>query len=208
MTAAANITKYAFRLRPMEGRDIPAVVSLDRQVFRDPWPESAYVQEIYFNTNARYFVLELVDPTLTRTWYDHRRQKSAQLLGFAGMRVEGRRGHISTLAVRAEWRGQQLGEVLLLTAVAQAIRDGAHVVGLEVRVSNDIAQALYEKYGFSIRSRLQRYYADGEDAYYMQRRLVAQQPEADHQSDRETVRMDERLGRLLRELRIERVNVT
>ena len=97
-----------------------------------------------------------------------RRQRRPGLLGFVGMRVEGTRGHISTLAVRDEWRGQRLGEVLLLTAVDQAVRDGAQSIGLEVRVSNSVAQALYAKYGFVQRSRLQRYYANGEDAFYLQ----------------------------------------
>jgi len=50
-----------FRIRPMEGRDIPTIVGLDRRIFRDPWPESAYVQEVYFNPHAHYFVLELLD---------------------------------------------------------------------------------------------------------------------------------------------------
>ncbi|MBN1247734.1 MAG: ribosomal protein S18-alanine N-acetyltransferase [Anaerolineae bacterium] len=184
----------------MEGRDIPSVVSLDRQVFHDPWPESAYVQEIYFNPQAHYFVLELLDPTLTRTWHDHRRQRTARLLGFAGMRVEGRRGHISTLAVRSEWRGQRLGEALLLTAVDQAAHDGAHLVGLEVRVSNDVAQALYTKYGFSHHSRLERYYANGEDAYYMQLQLVGSHVE-------NVVRVRESLSALLEDLRIDKVAV-
>ena len=160
-----------FRIRLMEGRDIPSVVSLDRQVFADSWPESAYVQEIYFNPNAHYFVLELVDPARARTWSGHRRRRSAWLLGFVGMRVEGTRGHISTLAVRSEWRGERLGEVLLLTSVDQAARDGALVVGLEVRVSNSVAQALYAKYDFGEISRLHRYYANGEDAFYMRVQL-------------------------------------
>ena len=157
----------AFRIRLMEGRDIPSVVSLDRQVFVDPWPESAYVQEIYFNPSAHYFVLELLDPARSRTWHGHRRRRAAWLLGFVGMRVEGTRGHISTLAVRSEWRGERLGEVLLLTSVDQAVRDGAYVMGLEVRVSNSVAQTLYAKYDFETRSRLHRYYANGEDALYM-----------------------------------------
>lgn len=162
------MSDHTFCIRLMEGRDIPSVVSLDRQVFDDPWPESAYVQEIYFNPSAHYFVLELLDPAKARTWHAHRRQRFAWLLGFVGMRVEGTRGHISTLALRDEWRGQGFGEVLLLTAIHQAIRDGAHAVGLEVRVSNRIAQALYAKYAFEAKSRLHRYYANGEDALYMQ----------------------------------------
>ncbi len=160
-----------FRIRPMEGRDIPAVVSLDRRIFRDPWPESAYVQEIYFNPDAHYFVLELLDPTQVRTWHAHRRRQSARLLGFVGMRVEGTRGHISTLAVRPEWRGQDLGETLLLIAIDEAIKHGAHLVGLEVRVSNTVAQSLYAKYDFETHTRLHKYYADGEDALYLQARL-------------------------------------
>lgn len=189
----------AFRIRPMEGRDIPSVVSLDRMVFRDPWPESAYVQEIYFNVKAHYFVLELVDPTLTRVWHAHRRQRSARLLGFAGMRVEGTRGHISTLAIREDWRGQRLGEALLLTTLEQAVKDGARLVGLEVRISNEVAQALYDKYGFRPQSRLQRYYADGEDAYYMQVQL-----DGGHAENAKRAR--ERLAVLLDELQIEKVD--
>lgn len=160
-----------FNLRAMEGRDIPSVVSVDRLVFRDPWPESAYVQEIYFNPKAHYFVLELLDQTQARRWYEPRRRYAARLVGFVGMRVEGPRGHISTLALRPEWRGHRLGELLLLIAINQAIADGAHVLGLEVRVSNTVAQSLYAKYAFERQSQLQGYYADGEDAYYLQVRL-------------------------------------
>lgn len=186
-----------FRIRPMEGRDIPTVVGLDRRVFRDPWPESAYVQEVYFNPHAHYFVLELLDPTRARIWFDHRRTRAERLLGFVGMRVEQKRGHISTLALRAEWRGQRLGEALLLTAIAQAIQDGAEVIGLEVRVSNLVAQRLYTKYKFAPRSVLHRYYADGEDAYYMQVK-VTEDPQY-------ALWIQERLQQLAADLKIERV---
>ncbi len=182
------------QIRLMEGRDIPAVVSLDRQVFTDPWPESAYVQELYFNTNAHYFVLELLDPAQARTWHTHRRRHASRLIGFVGMRVEGTHGHISTLALRPEWRGQGLGEVLLLTAVDQAIRDGARMIALEVRVSNQVALHLYGKWQFVQYSRLQRYYSDGEDAYLLHVYL-----------DRDpayTLRVRERLAQLLTDLQI------
>jgi ribosomal-protein-alanine N-acetyltransferase len=45
---------------------------------------------------------------------------------------------------------------------------GAEWLTLEVRVSNDAAQALYQKYGFTQRGVRRRYYSDnGEDAYIM-----------------------------------------
>jgi len=190
-----NDTPNAFRIRPMEGRDIPAVVSVDRMVFKDPWPESAYVQEVYFNPQSHYFVLELADVNRTRLWPDRRQRHAARLLGFVGMRVEGLRGHISTLALRAEWRGQRLGEALLLTAINQAISDGADVVGLEVRVSNYVAQRLYDKYDFEPTSRLHRYYSDGEDAFYMQVRV--------HETPDYAARVRERLAELLRDVSID-----
>jgi [ribosomal protein S18]-alanine N-acetyltransferase len=190
MTANAAI----FEIRAMEGRDIPAVVSLDRQVFLDPWPESAYVQEIYFNPSAHYFLLELLDPSHTRRWYDHRRRHASRLVGFVGMRVEGTRGHISTLAIRVEWRGHGLGELMLMVAINQAIADDAYVLGLEVRISNAVAQNLYDKYGFQRQSQLRNYYADGEDAYYLQVRLKDNRDYC--------VRAEERLATLLDQLHV------
>ena len=167
-----NETGLPFHIRRLEAKDIPTVISIDRLVFRDPWPESAYVQELYFNPNAHYFILHLIPALLrqsssTHSWAQQRAALASQIVGFVGMRVEMERGHVSTLALRPEWRGWGLGEVLLHTALEQAIRNGAHTVALEVRVSNTVAQNLYAKYDFVVISQLRGYYADGEDAYYM-----------------------------------------
>jgi ribosomal-protein-alanine N-acetyltransferase len=160
-----------FRLQLMAAHDIPAVVSVDRQVFVDPWPESAYVQELYFNPNAHYFILTLIDLAYAKSWHFHRKARKSPVIGFVGMRVEGDRGHISTLALRAEWRGNRLGELMFLAAMVQAMDDGAWTVALEVRISNQIAINLYKKYGFNAVSRLRKYYANGEDAYLMKTHL-------------------------------------
>ncbi|MBN2007386.1 MAG: ribosomal protein S18-alanine N-acetyltransferase [Anaerolineae bacterium] len=156
-----------FKIRRLEAKDIPTVTSIDRLVFHDPWPESAYVQELYFNPNAHYFVLQLTPAMPTRSWTERRAALASQVVGFVGVRVEIEHGHISTLALRPEWRGWGLGELLLHTALEQAIRSGAQTVALEVRVSNAVAQNLYAKYDFAVVSQLRGYYADGEDAYYM-----------------------------------------
>jgi ribosomal-protein-alanine N-acetyltransferase len=75
--------------------------------------------------------------------------------------------HISTIAVHPEWRGKRLGELLLLTAMEQALGLGAGLVTLEVRASNDVAQHLYRKYGFRFKGVHRGYYRDGEDAWLM-----------------------------------------
>ncbi len=159
--------KFPYQIRPLEARDIPAVMSIDRIVFRDPWPESAYVQELYFNPHARYFILHLA-PYMHFAYRRKRHlRRAAQVLGFVGMRVEREKAHISTLAIRPEWRGRGLGELLLMTAIEQALKDRAKSITLEVRISNYVAQDLYTKYGFRAVSRLYHYYEDGEDAYLM-----------------------------------------
>ncbi|MGC9393804.1 MAG: ribosomal protein S18-alanine N-acetyltransferase [Anaerolineae bacterium] len=169
-----NETSLPFHIRQLEAKDIPTVISIDRLVFHDPWPESAYVQELYFNPNAHYFVLQLTPAMPAHSWAERRAALASQIVGFVGVRVEMERGHISTLALRPEWRGGGLGELLLYTALDQAIRNGAHTVALEVRVSNAVAQNLYAKYGFVVVSQLRGYYADGEDAYYMRANVEGQ----------------------------------
>ena len=73
--------------------------------------------------------------------------------------------HISTLAVRAEYRRQGLGEVMLVVLLEEARRLDALRVTLEVRVSNVAAQSLYAKYGFEQVGRRKAYYNDNrEDA--------------------------------------------
>ncbi|HQE94190.1 MAG TPA: ribosomal protein S18-alanine N-acetyltransferase [Anaerolineae bacterium] len=162
-----NDNGLPFNIRRLEAKDIPTVTSIDRLVFRDPWPESAYVQELYFNPNAHYFVLQLTPAMPARSWNERRAALASHIVGFVGMRMEVDQGHISTLAVRPEWRGWGLGELLFHKAIDQAIRNNAQTVSLEVRVSNVIALNLYAKYGFEKVSRLRGYYSDGEDAFFM-----------------------------------------
>jgi ribosomal-protein-alanine N-acetyltransferase len=72
------------------------------------------------------------------------------------------------LAVDPDWRGCRLGELLLLALIERSIELGANLMTLEVRVSNGIAQRLYEKYDFYSNGIRSRYYSDnGEDALVM-----------------------------------------
>jgi ribosomal-protein-alanine N-acetyltransferase len=67
-----------------------------------------------------------------------------------------------------EYRRRGLGELLFLALLEEAIRRQVTWVTLEVRVSNASAQALYNKYGFTIQGRRPRYYSDNnEDAFVM-----------------------------------------
>ncbi len=94
--------------------------------------------------------------------------ESPHIAGFAGMWIIFDEAHITTIGVDPAYRGRGFGELLLLALFDEAIRRGANWLTLEVRVSNEVAQALYRKYGFEIHGTRRRYYSDnGEDAYIM-----------------------------------------
>tara|TARA_B100000029_G_scaffold367273_1_gene360727 strand:+ start:2088 stop:2753 length:666 start_codon:yes stop_codon:yes gene_type:complete len=81
--------------------------------------------------------------------------------------------HITGIAVRSDFRGQGLGELMLISSIHESIRRRSSAVTLEVRVSNYIAQALYKKYGFKEVGVRKRYYTDNhEDAYIMTTDLI------------------------------------
>jgi ribosomal-protein-alanine N-acetyltransferase len=76
--------------------------------------------------------------------------------------------HITTIAVRGEARGKGFGELLLESLIEAAGEMGADRVTLEVRITNQVAQNLYAKYGFRREGVRARYYSDNnEDAYIM-----------------------------------------
>ncbi len=81
-------------------------------------------------------------------------------------------GHLVSIAVLPGYRRRGIGSALLretIRAVGEAY--GAEALYLEVRVSNEPAIRLYEKFGFVKVRRITAYYADGEDAYVMVKRL-------------------------------------
>jgi [ribosomal protein S18]-alanine N-acetyltransferase len=172
----------------MELEDIPQVLEVDRESYSLPWPASAYRREILHNRNARYFVLRETDdpPSDGDIPHDDRPKfpfgffrrptrpegvapgRTGSILGYAGMWLMLDEAHITTIAMREKWRGKGLGELLLASLVETAFDVGAHRVTLEVRVSNESAQNLYRKYGFTQEGVRPRYYSDNnEDAYIM-----------------------------------------
>jgi [ribosomal protein S18]-alanine N-acetyltransferase len=174
-------------VEPMDLDDIPEVLEVDRESYTLPWPASAYRREILHNRNARYFVLREISDTegaLSQREKEHsrfnfgflwrpqrqdgERKQGGHIIGYAGMWLMVNEAHITTIAIRDSWRGKSLGELLLANLIEAAVDIGAHRVTLEVRVSNEVAQNLYHKYGFQTEGLRPRYYSDNnEDAYIM-----------------------------------------
>ena len=90
------------------------------------------------------------------------------IAGYVSVWYQGDEAHITEIAVREPLRGNGIGELLLIGSLRAAREYGSHVMTLEARVSNFIAQRLYEKYGFKSVGIRKGYYSDNrEDAVIM-----------------------------------------
>lgn len=170
-------------VEPMLLEDIPQVVEIEQVAFPSPWPARAYRYEVTQNSLAHYFVARprlpqdpepgraKEEPGLLRrihTWAHGGHDHSRPIVGYCGFWIAAQEAHVSTIAVDPKYRGQGVGQLLLVTAIEKALELDATLISLEVRVSNLVAQNLYQKYGFEFVGRRPRYYSDNrEDALIM-----------------------------------------
>ena len=137
--------------------DVDEVMAIESLVYTQPWSARGYRHELTHNDLAHYQVLTINQPP-----------DPERLLGYIGYWLVLDEAHISTVVIHPQWRRQGLGELLLLSALHEAIAKGAATATLEVRRSNLVAQLLYQKYGFAVVGERLRYYHDNhEDALIM-----------------------------------------
>ncbi|KPV61646.1 MAG: putative N-acetyltransferase [Candidatus Bathyarchaeota archaeon BA2] len=93
--------------------------------------------------------------------------------GVPGFKLLGitRKGHVISIAVLPEHQREGIGYGLMLEAMRSMVNYKAKECYLEVRGSNVPAVNLYKKMGFEIARTIRGYYADGEEAYVMARKL-------------------------------------
>jgi ribosomal-protein-alanine N-acetyltransferase len=176
-----------YAVNRMTVSDLPRVIEIEKLAYpTSQWPASAYRRELQENALAHYIVArdttiaapppgsELATRRSFFSLFGSPRQTTptedelASIVGYAGLWLMVDEAHVTTIAAHPSVRGRGVGELLLVSLIDIAYEIGARWVTLEVRVSNDVAQSLYQKYGFSIVSTRPRYYSDNnEDAYIM-----------------------------------------
>lgn len=82
------------------------------------------------------------------------------------------RSRILSLAVLPERRGLGHGRELLLHLEERARNGGSTLITLEVRVTNVQAINMYLHHDYSIEGTIRHYFGKGQDAIYMEKRLV------------------------------------
>lgn len=158
-------------MRPMSVNDIRAIAKIDRQVFSMPWPSFIFMHEINHNRAAYMGLIEGKRPAQDQkptSWLQRVTQLERPVITYGGVWMDGKEGHISTLATVPDYQRQGFGELMLVGLLWRAIKMKMERAALEVRVSNTGAQALYRKYQFEIMATHYEYYRDNdEDAYIM-----------------------------------------
>jgi [ribosomal protein S18]-alanine N-acetyltransferase len=147
------------RISRMSEHDLIEVVEIEEESGLSRWGWAAYYAELQTGNRD----LMLVACPASYSILEHRR-----VAGYIVARETAGELHINNVAVRAHYRRQGIGRVLLNRIVEQAGRLGVKTAFLEVRHGNIAAQALYEQCGFKAIARRSNYYANPtEDAVVM-----------------------------------------
>lgn len=143
-------------IREMIIEDLDEVLNIEKRTFPTPWSKSSFEMEIKENLLATYIVAEVDD----------------QIAGYAGMWTIIDEGHITNIAVDEDYKGQSLGNFLLVALIKHCVSNNIFKITLEVRRSNSVAINLYKKYGFVEKGIRKNYYAEEkEDAIVMWKKI-------------------------------------
>ena len=90
----------------------------------------------------------------------HRLRQGRKIIGFAVSRLAADEAEILSIAVAADQRGRGLSHNLLLTHLGHLAGRGVRTIFLEVEENNQPARRLYERAGFAVIGRRERYYQE------------------------------------------------
>ena len=90
----------------------------------------------------------------------HRLKAGRKIIGFAVSRMAADEAEILSIAVAADHRGRGLSRNLLLTHLGHLAGRGVRTVFLEVEENNQPARRLYDRAGFAVAGRRERYYRE------------------------------------------------
>ncbi|HEX8087837.1 MAG TPA: ribosomal protein S18-alanine N-acetyltransferase [Blastocatellia bacterium] len=149
------VTFKPYSIEQMAEKDLIEVVEMEESTGLNRWGYDAYRRELYKNPNSIMLV--------ARNQY-----AGPCVLGFfAGWIIEDEL-HVNNIASHLDYRKMGIGQNLMEAAIDEGRMRGVSFVLLEVRASNDPAQSLYRKLGFSFIGRRRDYYrSPTEDAFVM-----------------------------------------
>ena len=144
----------ALVLRNAEFKDVPQMAEMEKLCFSDPWSEDLMRADVVSNNDISTYIVA---------------EQEGEIVGYLGIWTVMDECQINNVAVHPRMRRQGIGALLVSTVLSATEEAGITYWTLEVRENNQEAIALYEKMGFKIIAKREKYYDDGEAAYVMAR---------------------------------------
>ena len=155
----------SFTKRPFKPSDLDKVMNINRVCLPENYAPYFFM-DLYKHYPATFMVAE----------------QGEEVIGYIMCRIEtgftnlggfslSKKAHVVSIAVLPDYQRLGIGSALMQEAMQRMPEYKAKECYLEVRVSNIPAVEMYKKLGFRIHRTAQQYYADGENAYIMAKKL-------------------------------------
>ncbi|GJL67349.1 MAG: ribosomal-protein-alanine acetyltransferase [Nitrospirales bacterium] len=146
--------------------DLDELEALEARVFSVPWSRKSFEAELIGNEFSLIFVARCEDAVNHAS--SDRPCSTPRIVGYICAWTVFEELRFMNIAVEADNRRQGIGSELLNKIMEIGVSHGAQRALLEVRVSNDSAQALYGRFGFTTYGTRRHYYTNPtEDAMLM-----------------------------------------
>ncbi|MFX1239022.1 MAG: GNAT family N-acetyltransferase [Promethearchaeota archaeon] len=163
--ASDAINTNTYVIRPCRLEDLEGVIKVNEKELPEDYPYFFY-KSILDNFPESFLVS--VD-------------NDDEIIGYVMWRVERlpslntlkliNKGHLVSIAVSKDHRRKGIAWDLLMRSMPEIRKRNINEYVLEVRVSNYGAITLYKRLGYKIDSIKKKYYRDGENAYFMIKKL-------------------------------------
>jgi len=130
-------------VEPATLRDVRRLAQLHGASFHRGWGENEFEQMLR-----------------ERNTLVHRLRQGGAVIGFSVSRIAADEAEILSIAVAPSHRGRGLSRDLFLTHLGHLAGRGVRTVFLEVEENNHPARKLYERAGFTVAGRRERYYKE------------------------------------------------
>ena len=135
----------------MSYEDIDGVVEVENMSFVTPWSKESFENELK-NKLAVYVVAK----------------DNGKVVAYGGVWLIIDEGHVTNIAVHTQYRGKEIGGLILDKLIRLCKQKNMTSMTLEVRESNEAAKNLYKKFNFKEIGIRPKYYSDNkEDAMIM-----------------------------------------
>lgn len=138
-------------LRNMQIADLPQILTLEQQLFTSPWNEEQFLYEMTQNPYAHLYVIE----------------DMGMIMGYMDYWITFEVAQLANIATAPSFQRKGFARQMMERMIVDCEAALCENITLEVRVDNEAAKTLYERYGFIEVGLRKQYYEDGCDAFLM-----------------------------------------